>query len=447
MTNQDWLQAQYSVLGSALIDESVVRRVVTQTAEDDYSGACKKVYKAIAQLFNTPDTVVDPVTVNDVLGGSYTEFLLQLMEVTPTAANVDKYIALCKDQAAVLAVRELAQELIASDTSENVRKLLEKANQLMIKRQKRKRATMVGLLKDFFATKTTKKEYLSWPIESFNDYIFAEPGDYIILAAEPSVGKTAFALQCAWHWAKTMKVGFFSLETNPEKLFDRNMAAALDIDFENIKRGRLSEQEWDKIGSSTQQILSRNLEIIPASGYTTADIRAEIIDAGYDLVLIDYIQIIRAKGVNRTETVTNISIDVQNIAHGLDVTVIALAQVSRLEEDRDPKSSDLRESGQLEQDADLIMFLQLKDRKAPDGPRKCVVTKNKEGKTFKTLLDFDGSRQRFSKANRTGDVVGKYVADGKKARRNNRTQAAYEQQMVPLPDDTPVPFTEKEARE
>ena len=243
-----------------------------------------------------------------------------------------------------------------------------------------------------------------------------------------------------------MKVGFFSLETKPEKLFDRNMAAALDIDFENIKRGRLSEQEWDKIGSSTQQILSRNLEIIPASGYTTADIRAEIIDAGYDLVLIDYIQIIRAKGVNRTETVTNISIDVQNIAHGLEVTVIALAQVSRLEEDRDPKSSDLRESGQLEQDADLIMFLQLKDRKAPDGPRKCVVTKNKEGKTFKTLLDFDGSRQRFSKANRTGDVVGKYVADGKKARRSNRTQAAYEQQMVPLPDDTPVPFTEKEAR-
>lgn len=423
MTNQDWLNAQYSVLGSALIDESVVRRVVTQTNEDDYSGTCKVVYRAIAELFNSKDdTVVDPQAVKNHLGDAYTEFLKQLMVVTPTAANVDHYIALCKEQAAVLAVRELAQELIGADTAENVRKLLEKANKLMIKRQKHKRATMAGLLKGFFTEKTTKKEYLSWPIKSFNNYIFAEPGDYLILAAEPSTGKTAFALQCAWHWAKTMKVGFFSLETSPEKLFDRTMAAAVDIDFENIKRGKLSEKEWDKIGSSTQMILSRNLEIIPASGYTTADIRAEIIDAGYDLVLIDYIQIIQAKGVNRTEKVTNISIDVQNIAHGLGVTVVALAQVSRLEEDRDPRSSDLRESGQLEQDADLIMFLQLKDRKIPDGPRKCVATKNKEGKTFKTILDWDGERQRFSKSYHNA------------------------KQMEILPDDTPVPFTEKEAR-
>lgn len=416
MTNQDWLQAQYSVLGAALIDESVVRRVVTQTAEQDYSGSCRTVYSAIAQLFNAGDTAVDPVSVNNILGGKYRDFLKQLMAVTPTAANVDHYIAICKEQAAVLAVRELAQELVTADTTENVRKLLEKANSLMIKRQTHKRATMTELLKGFLASQTEPKEYLTWPINSFDNYIFAEPGDFIILAAEPSVGKTAFALQCAWHWAKYMKVGFFSLETKPEKLFDRNMAAVMDLNFKDIKRGKLTQKEWDRIGTSTQQILSRNLEIIPASGYTTADIRAEIIDAGYDLVLIDYIQIIRSKGVNRTEKVTNISIDVQNIAHSLGVTVVALAQVSRLEEDREPRNSDLRESGQLEQDADVIMFLQLKKRSAPEGPRKFFVTKNKEGETFKTQLDFDGQRQRFSKSYHNA------------------------QQMTVLSDDTKVPF-------
>ena len=419
MTNQDWLEAQYSVLGSALIDESVVRRVVTQTTEDDYSGACRLVYKAIAQLFNSGDAVVDPVTVNHVLGGKHTEFLKQLMEITPTAANVDHYISLCKEQAAVLAVRQLAQDLLSADTTDIVRKLLEKANRLMVKRQKHKRVTTAELLKAFFTSAASPKEYLSWPIKNFDAYIYAEPGDFIILAAEPSVGKTAFAMQCAWHWAKNMKVGFFSLETSPGKLFDRNMAAVMDLDLADIKRGKLTTKEWDRIGASTQQILSHNLEIIPASGYTTADIRAEIIDAGYDLVLIDYIQIIQAKGVNRTEKVTNISIDIQNIAHSLGVTVVALAQVSRLEEDRDPKNSDLRESGQLEQDADLIMFLQLKSRKNPGGKRKFFVTKNKEGKTFKTELDFDGARQKFSKSY------------------NNA------QQMTMLPDDTPTPFTEE----
>lgn len=422
MTNQDWLQAQYSVLGAALIDESVVRRVVTQTTVDDYSGSCRAVYSAMAQLFNSGESVVDPVAINNCLGGNHRDFLKQLMEVTPTAANVDHYITICKEQAAVLAVRELAQALLSAETSEETRKLLEKANRLMIKRQKNKRANMEELLRDFFNSQNTPKEYLSWPITKFNNHIFAEPGDFVILAAEPSVGKTAFALQCAWHWAADHKVGFFSLETSTEKLFDRNMAAVMDIDFSDIKRRKLTDRDWERIGTSTQQIISRNLEIIPAAGYSTADIRAEIIDAGYDIVLIDYIQIIQSKGANRVEKVTNISIDIQNIAHSLGVTVVALAQVSRLEEDREPRNSDLRESGQLEQDADLIMFLQLKDRKLPKGPRKFFVTKNKEGETFKTQLDFDGTRQKFSKSYQ------------------NTTQ------MTMLPDNTPVPFTKKEAR-
>lgn len=419
MTNQDWLQAQYSVLGAALIDESVVRRVVTQTTVDDYSGSCRVVYSAMAQLFNSGESVVDPVAINNCLGGNHRDFLKQLMEVTPTAANVDHYITICKEQAAVLAVRELAQALLSAETSEETRKLLEKANRLMIKRQKNKRANMEELLRGFFNSQNTPKEYLSWPITKFNNHIFAEPGDFVILAAEPSVGKTAFALQCAWHWAADHKVGFFSLETSTEKLFDRNMAAVMDIDFSDIKRRKLTDRDWERIGTSTQQIISRNLEIIPAAGYSTADIRAEIIDAGYDIVLIDYIQIIQSKGANRVEKVTNISIDIQNIAHSLGVTVVALAQVSRLEEDREPRNSDLRESGQLEQDADLIMFLQLKDRKLPKGPRKFFVTKNKEGETFKTQLDFDGTRQKFSKSYQ------------------NATQ------MTMLPDNTPVPFPEE----
>jgi len=140
--------------------------------------------------------------------------------------------------------------------------------------------------------------------------------------------------------------------------------------------------------------------------------------------------------------VTNISLALHRMAQDMRVMIVALSQLKRKGDDSTPESSDLRESGQLEQDADIIMMLKLENKDQPDGNRELYITKNKEGTCPKILLAFDGKHQSFSKAQRTGDVLGKYVADGKKAKRKNKSAAAEsaDSQMTMLPDDYKVPF-------
>lgn len=425
MTNQDWLQAQYSVLGSALIESSVVSKVVTETSEEDYTLPCRTVYQAMRKLFSE-GVPVDVVSVKDALGGKYTDFLLQLMEITPTAANIDHYIALCKEQARVLTIRELGSQLMAAENSKTVLKILEQANKLMVKRQRRKRVNMADALKSFMDRHTKPVKYLPWPIKGFSKDLHVEQGDYIVIGAEPSVGKTAFVLQCAWYWAREMKVGFFSFETNPQKLFDRKMASVAGLQMSSIKNNTLSETDWAFVAAESPDITSRNLDLIPAAGYTTTDIRAEILDAGYDLIIVDYLQIVAGKGHNRTEVVTNISIDLHAIAQSLGVIIVALSQLSRIEGDRAPTNSDLRESGQIEQDADVILLMHLENKSNPKGPRKLTATKNKEGETFRTTLIFDGEHQTFSKS-----------------RPGGREVARDENQFTMLPGDTEVPWEKR----
>lgn len=441
VTSENWLQAQYSVLGAALLSENIAARVLTETEEKDYSGPCQTVYLAMRKLFadNAP---IDAASLNNVLGGNYHQFLIQLMDLSPTAANVDYHIRLCKEQSRVLAVRDIGSQLMQAENADDVAGLLAQANSCMATRQSQSATDMSNLLKRFMEVIPMEKpNYLTWPIRSFTEGLYTGPGDFVILGAEPSVGKTAFALQCAWHWAKDRKVGFFSFETSPEKLFHRLLSSVAGVSMQNVKTHTLTPDEWDRVCRSTQEITERKLELVSAAGANTADIRFKIMERGYQVVVIDYLQLVSSRGANRYEQVTNISIDLHNIAQSLGVTILALSQLSRSDEDRNPRNSDLRESGQLEQDADVIIMLKLKERAKPFGPRNAVVTKNKEGEIFYSVLDFDGKCQRFSMASRTGEVVSKYVHDGKQARRNNRNSApAPNEQLTMLPDNTPVPF-------
>ncbi|MBR2311113.1 MAG: AAA family ATPase [Oscillospiraceae bacterium] len=439
VTSQSWLDAQNAVLGSVLISPELTPRVMTETVEQDYSGPCLTVYRAIRKLF-LAGTAIDVISVANALSPSYRDFLLQLTEITPTAANIDHYIRLCREQARVLAIRDIGNQLVTAETTDSVRALLEDANGLMVARRSRKTVNMSEALRSFMDRHTKTVKYLNWPIREFNDYLHSEPGDFIIFGAEPSTGKTALALQCAWHWAQELKVGFFSFETSSEKLFDRKMASIAGLGMQKIKTNAISQQEWERICMETETITSRKLELVPAAGMTTADIRAEIIECGYQLVVIDYLQLISSRGINRYEQVTNISIELHNMAQSLGVTVVALSQLSRSDDDHTPRNSDLRESGQLEQDADVILMLKLEKQSEPSGPRKAFVTKNKEGELFMMHLDFDGRHQTFSKAQRVGDTVSKYVNDGKKARRKNQQAAQQPGQMTMLPGDFPVPF-------
>lgn len=446
MTAQDWLSAQNSVLGSALISPELVPKVIHQTGVSDFSGPCKTVYQVVRDLF-LKGVPVDVVSVNAALKGEYRDFLAQLMAVTPSAANIDHYIRLCREQAKIVSVQGIGKELQTAGSAEDIRTLLDKANGFMVDKPALRITTMSDALMSFMDRHTGQMKYLTWPLSDFNDRLYAEAGDFILIGGLPSSGKSAFSIQCAWHWAQQMKVGFFSLETSSEKLFDRQMSAISGLTMDDIKRNNIPQSKWDEIALMSSEITKTNLELIPAAGMSPADVRSVTMMRGYSLIIIDYVQLLQSSGSNRTEQVTNISLALHRMAQDMRVTVVALSQLKRKGkgEDATPDNSDLRESGQLEQDADIILMLKLEKKDDPGGNRELYITKNKEGTTPKILLAFDGKHQTFSKARRTSDIIGKYIAEGKKAQRRHREaeQAAHPmEQMAMLPPSTPVPFEE-----
>ena len=442
VTQESWLQAQYSVLGSALISPEVVPKIVHETAERDYQGTCLTVFKAIRQQFLS-GAPVDPVAIANILGPGYRDFLVQLMDVTPTAANVGTYIAICKEQSRMIAVQDLARQMAETETVPKLRSLLEEANGLMVEKTSLKITTMADALQSFMARHTKQTDYLTWPVRELNDRIYAELGDLIIIGGYPSSGKSAWALQCAWHWASKYRVGFFSLETSSEKLFDRQMSAIAQLSMDNIKRNTIDQKGWDRVCGMSAEITARNLELIPAAGMSPADVRAVTMMRGYQIIFVDYLQLLQGSGENRTTQVTQISIALHTLAQSMGVTVVALSQLARQDpkqKNAAPDMSALRESGQIEQDADLIMMLSLEDRDRPEGNRELRIRKNKEGTCPNILLAFDGKHQTFYKAQQNNrDALDKYIHDGKAARRANR-QAAEAEQLAILPENTPVPF-------
>lgn len=438
MTSEDWLQAQYSVLGSVLIEPSLAPKMIHQTRSTDFSGPGQTVYNAICEVFESGKPV-DPVSVGAVLGAEYRPLLIQIMEIVPTAANIDHYIHICREQAKVLQIRRIGAQLTSAENSDAVRKLLDDASGLMVDKTSLRIVSMADALKSFMTRHTGEVKYLSWPIRELGEYLFAEPGDFILLGGFPSTGKSALGIQCAVHWARDKKVGFFSLETSPEKLFDRQMSSMAELSMYDIKRNTLSEEQWAKIASMSTEITATNLDLVPAAGMTPADIRSVTTMKGYDIIVIDYVQLLNSSGVNRTEQVTNISLALHRMAQDMKVTIVALSQLKRKGDDSAPENSDLRESGQLEQDADIIMMLKLEKKDQRGGNRELHVTKNKEGECFKTLLAWDGKHQTFSKAVRTGETIGLLKSMARAARREAREAENDSSQMSILPPSTPVP--------
>ena len=441
VTSDGWLQAQYGVLGSALLDSDLVPKVMSETQEADYSGPCRNIYRAMRKLFLS-GSIVDPVSVTNSLGADHRGFIMQLMELTPTTANLDHYITLCREQARVLAIREVGHQLTLTESGEEARQILERASSMMVDKPSLRITTMADALKSFMNRHTGTARYLTWPVPELNDRLYAEPGDFIVIGGYPSTGKSAWSLQCAWHLSRNYKVGFFSLETSSEKLFDRQMASVARISMDEIKRNSISQDNWDKLCAMTQEITTRNIELIPAAGMSPADVRAVTMMRGYQVIFIDYLQLLSGTGGNRTEQVSSISIALHTLAQSMGVTVFALSQLARQSaQEKSSGKAVLRESGQIDQDADIIMILSLEKKDDPSGNRILSIDKNKEGTCPNVLLAFDGKHQTFTKAQRTGDVLGKFVADGKKAKRQRREAEPQEEQtFLPLPDDYKVPF-------
>lgn len=405
---QDKLSAQVAVLGSLLIDPQLTGEALQRIHSDDFiTPKCRMVYQAIRALF-TEGKPTDAVSVRWKLGGQpgdgWDQYLLELIEVTPTAANIWEYADLMREQARMAKIAELAGLLQVSPDVENARGYISQLNDLLVDRRGIERMDMSQLLLTFTDRHSGEPvEYMTWGLPKVDAGTYVEMGDMVVLGGYPSAGKTALAVSMAYHQAKSHRVGFYSLETNRYKLADRLVANLAGIEMPAIKDNQITGEQWQRVANQSDRIRSRQLELIEASGMTVQDIQADALARRYEIVYIDYLQLVEpeSRRVNRTEQVSGISRGLQQLAHQRGMLVVALSQLTRAEhtgknEQVEPTMSDLRESGQIEQDADAIMLLYLEEPSRPEESRRILkIAKNKEGTRGRIFLVFDGTFQRF----------------------------------------------------
>ena len=439
--NDRYLGAQVSVLGSVLIDDSVVGKVIHRTREEDFTGSYRTIYKAIKAVFLSGKPV-DLITIAAALGSDYDKLLQQIMEVTPTSASVDVYIDLTLEQAQLMRLKAAAEALQACNTLDDARAVVGKINRGLGDRPSVRVVSMAQGIQDFYERQQTVPEILQWGMGELDSTVMAERGDFIVIGGYPSAGKTALSVQLGWYQSKHLKVGYFSLETKPEKLVDRTVAMVTGLDFGKIKRHQLGQDDWLICGKHAKAMSAQKLEVIQAGGLSVADIQALSLAGQYNIIYIDYLQLIRPEDPRRTDTerVSQISLDLHTMAQTTGITVVALSQLSRPEKTKDqeekaPTLQSLRQSGQIEQDADVVMLLYKECPTDPASKRKLRVAKNKEGVTGGIqLLDFDGKTQRFTPAENTTNTVRDLTQRGNAIKQANHVKQTSMFQEINGPD-------------
>ena len=437
-TNIQYYTAQRSVIGSLLLDaRHVAGMVMHRTRPEDYTGECRTIFETCRELFQAGKPI-DATIVRGRVGAAYTDFLVQLMEETPTAANVSVYIDLMVEQAKLAQLQGMALELAGAVTLEDAQKLVARANRILGGRPGVKIVTMEQGLLDFYERQRTPANLVPWGLERVDGTLRCEYGDFVVLGGYPSAGKTALSLQLAWTQARDKRVGYFSLETKPEKMIDRTVTAVCGVDFGRIKAHKLEEGDWREIEYRSTAMVGRKLEIIQAGGLSVVDIQALALAGRYDIIYVDYLQLVAAEDRRRSdfEQVTQISKDLHTMAQTTGITVCALSQLSRPqkggEQEKAPGLHSLRQSGQIEQDADGVLLLYKEEPKNPRSRRCLKIAKNKDGEAGGiAYLVFDGAHQRFRES----------VVDA--AVKTTRREPEYKQTaFYNLPGSVPVPFEE-----
>lgn len=405
MENKAVLSTQAAVVGALLIDPAICGELFAETrAEDLVTASYRDVYEAARSLF-LDGQPVDPLTVLDRMGGG-TEtrrFLGEIMDVTPSAANWREYARLLREQARLWRLQRIGAEMAQAQTLEAARELLQRAQAEGSDLGRSNAVNVQAGLLDFLQRITEPVRYMQFGIGGLDRRLFASLGDFIVIGGRPSAGKTLLSIQMADTLSRTYRVGYFSLETGPKKFFDRFFTQAVPLNFNDVKRHTLKEEDFQALAYQKHGLMERKLDVIPAGGYSAADIQSETLARRYQVIFVDYLQLVRVnggKGGNRTEEVGAVSRALHTLSQKHNVLVIALAQLSRGVKNRDgsenaPTMSDLRESGQIEQDADAVLLLYRTDPKDPNSDRRIKVAKNKEGVVGAFDLAFIGRTQQL----------------------------------------------------
>lgn len=421
-----YTMAQDSVLGSIMIDARCAGEVLPALRPTDFDdGIRRDAFKAIRELY-LDSAKIDPVTVLEKMANpdpACRAWVIGAMDTTPTAANVLEYAAIVREQSRLRDIQTIGAKLSSAYLSmDDARKLAGELDNLLMERRKVEDLSMQQCLLNFYSELEHTPEYLPWGMDFLDDGLTAEASDYVVLGGYPSDGKTALALYMAYSQAKTKRVAFFSLETKASKLFNRIFSSVAQVPNSRIKRRKLTDEDFDRLAKKSDEVVHNNLHLIKASSMTVEDIGTYARARKYDIIYIDYLTLIPAPGRTEFDQATYISKALHRLAQDNNITVVALSQLSRPEDRKKPAPTlaSLRSSGQIEQDADIVMFIYREDPNDIRSRRILRVAKNKEGPTGTIKLDFDGETQTFSVADdeETGKAVAsKFSALGRKAKR------------------------------
>ena len=428
------INAERSVLGSMMLEESCIADVIgIVRAEDFYSTANKSIFETIFSMYSHGKRV-DPITVLEQLreDGSYTdesnEYIRELMMVVPTAANVIEYSQIVKDKSLLRSILEAGNDITSMATSGEggAMTILDAVESKVYKlRTGSSRVELVDInttlveVVELIKAAAKAGSGISGMTTGFSDLdriiMGLNKSDLIIIASRPGMGKTSIALNIALHVAKKSgkTVAVFSLEMSRAQLALRLLSASSYIDGKKLQTGRINEDEWIRLKEAAEQISRAKLKINDDASLTVTEMLAQcrrIDDLG--LVVIDYMQLMSAatnergyRGENRVQIIGEISRTMKVMAKELEVPVISLSQLSRESEkrkdDKRPQLSDLRESGSIEQDADIVMGLYRDDyytKEESEFPNiaECIVLKNRRGETGTVNLRWDPEFTNFT---------------------------------------------------
>lgn len=416
------VEAEQAVLGSMLIDSGCVSEIVTELKPGDfYIEANRDIYETIVSMFNY-SLIIDPVTVIDRMrvDGTHTQqtssYIVELMNITPTAANFRQYATIVRDKAILRAVARTADEMnaLVYDGGGTVEEVLETAEKKIFAIRESRSSGGLEPVSKIMQTayaqisEAAKRESgipgMPTGLADLDKTIMGlNMSDLILIASRPGMGKTSIAMNIALHAAKSTgkPVAIFSLEMSKEQLATRLLSGESFVDSKKLQTGRLSTEEWKRLAMGAASISKTNILIDDNPMLTVADMNAQcrrVKDLG--LVVIDYLQLMTSAGgkknnanENRTQVVSDISRMMKIMAKELNVPLICLSQLNRSGADRKDKRpllSDLRESGAIEQDADIVLGLYREgyynaEAENPNAA-ECIVMKNRHGDTGRVDL-------------------------------------------------------------
>ena len=433
------IEAEQAVIGSMLTDgEAVNIAIESLKTEDFYREDHKLIYEAITHIYNRAEPI-DIITLKaelttmgklEAVGGL--EYLASLPDKVPTTTNVSRYVKIVEDKSMLRNLIKTADEIKESgyDEQEAIEDIMDNAERSIFNIMEKKNAKGYTSIKDILVSSFNqleelynRKEYITGVPSGFTDLDRRTAGfhgsELILIAARPAMGKTAFALNIATHAAVRgdIPVAVFSLEMSKEQLGNRILCSEALVDSNKIRTGELNEEEWGKLAQTSGELSNAKIFVDDTPGLNVMEIRARSrklkLEKGIGLIVIDYLQLITGnarRGGSREQEIAEISRSLKILAKELEVPVIALSQLSRAVEarpDHRPMLSDLRESGSIEQDADIVMFIYRDDYYNEDSEKKgiaeVIIAKQRSGSTGTVELAWLPSYTKFANLERYRD--------------------------------------------